>query len=87
MFSDNPVPPLHDALRMFSRAWMVIGPHGAGLSNMFFTEPGTVVLEGLCYNKGKANLCYRYGRDHVATTLSSRSRAQSRNFRIARPAV
>ena len=34
---------------------MVIGPHGAGLSNIFFSQPGTVVIEGTCK---PLNLCY-----------------------------
>ena len=59
LFPDNPVPPLQRALEMFNSAFLVIAPHGAGLSNMFFSEPGTVIIEGLCYDASRANLCYR----------------------------
>ncbi len=58
-FGDTPVPPLHEAMAMFNRAWMIIGPHGAGLANSIFAEPGTVVLEVLCNVNGNYNLCYR----------------------------
>ncbi len=45
---------------IFNRALAVIGPHGAGLSNLLFSEPGTLVLEGLCYDYWSTpNLCYR----------------------------
>ena len=59
LFPDNPVPPLKRALQMFNRAFLVVAPHGAGLSNVFFSEPGTIIIEGLCYEGRRANLCYR----------------------------
>ena len=59
LFPDNPVPPLKRAVQMFSRALLVVAPHGAGLSNVFFSEPGTIIIEGLCYDGGMANMCYR----------------------------
>ena len=59
LFPDNPVPPLKRALQMFNRAFLIVAPHGAGLSNAFFSEPGTIIIEGLCYEGGRANMCYR----------------------------
>ena len=44
----DPVPPLGEVGRMFNRAAVIVAPHGAGLSNMLFSEPGTVVVEGMC---------------------------------------
>ena len=44
----DPVPPLREVGRMFSRAAVIVAPHGAGLSNMLFSDPGTVVVEGMC---------------------------------------
>lgn len=34
-----------DQIRLFSEAAVVVGPHGAGLSNLVFCAPGTQVLE------------------------------------------
>ena len=55
LFSDRKMPPLQDVMRLFNRAILVIGPHGAGLSNIIFSRPETIVIEGLCKI---VNLCY-----------------------------
>jgi len=34
-----------DAIKLFQRARVVIGPHGAGLSHILFAAPGTAVVE------------------------------------------
>ena len=57
LFIDNPVPSLKDTMRLFRSAVKIVAPHGAGLSNMIFSEPGTVVIEGVC-NLPHTNLCY-----------------------------
>ena len=60
IFSDTELPSFNDTMIMFNRAFMVIGPHGAGESNLIFSEPGTAVIEGLCINhKHEMVLCYR----------------------------
>ena len=60
VYPDNPVPGLKETLAMMNRAFIVIAPHGAGESNLLFSEPGTVMIEGLCKSGGsKAILCYR----------------------------
>ena len=48
VYPDNPVPGLKDTLAMMNRAFLVIAPHGAGESNLLFSESGTVMIEGLC---------------------------------------
>ena len=58
LFNDNPVPSLKHTMKMFNRAVMVVAPHGAGLSNIIFSEPGTFVIEGVC-NRPHVNLCYQ----------------------------
>ena len=45
LFPDNPSPSIEDTMLMFYRALVIIGPHGAGLSNMLFSHPRTVVIE------------------------------------------
>ena len=62
LFSDTTLPDLKDTMAMFNRAFMVIGPHGAGETNLFFSEEGTVDIEGQCYHETKRIgivLCYR----------------------------
>jgi hypothetical protein len=50
------VPPVEDLLRRFYLADLIIAPHGAGLSNMIASRPGTVVLEFL--TNRDINYCY-----------------------------
>ena len=45
LFNDAPSPPVHEAMMMFNRAVMIIGPHGAGMYNMLYSRPGTYVIE------------------------------------------
>ncbi len=59
IYPDNPLPGLNKTLAMFNRAFIVIAPHGAGESNLFLSEHGTVMIEGLCTSAKKLNLCYR----------------------------
>jgi capsular polysaccharide biosynthesis protein len=37
--------PLDEQVELFSRAEIVVGPHGGGLSNVVFCRPGTAVVE------------------------------------------
>ena len=53
LFSDDPVPSLNSTMRMFAEAVMVVAPHGAGLANLVFCQPKTVVVEVVC-----DNLCF-----------------------------
>ena len=36
---------ISDQVRLFQTAEFIIGPHGAGLANLLFCEPGTKVIE------------------------------------------
>jgi len=58
MFVDNPVPSLNDTMRMFHSAVLVVAPHGAGLANVVFSQPGTYVIEGVC-NLPHVNFCFQ----------------------------
>ena len=58
VFGDRPSPPLSTAAELFNAAVAVVGPHGAGLSNVVFCEPGTAVIEGVC-NEPHVNMCYQ----------------------------
>ncbi len=59
VYADDPVPGVNVTKDMFARAFLVVAPHGAGESNLVFSRPGTVLVEGLCYSRGKVNLCYK----------------------------
>jgi len=58
LFTDNPTPSLGDTMTMFHSAAIIVGPHGAGLSNVYFSQPGTYVVEGVC-NLPHVNLCFQ----------------------------
>ena len=58
VFGDRPSPRLSVAADMFAAAVAVVAPHGAGLSNLVFSEPGTAVIEGVC-NEPHVNMCYQ----------------------------
>ncbi|KAK2153634.1 hypothetical protein LSH36_291g09016 [Paralvinella palmiformis] len=57
LFPDDPVPSSSEVRREFGRAVIVVAAHGAGLSNLLFCRPKTVVVEGLC-NPPHTNMCY-----------------------------
>ena len=58
VFDDRPTPPLAVAARLFGAAVAVVGPHGAGLSNVVFSAPGTALVEAVC-NEPHVNMCYQ----------------------------
>jgi capsular polysaccharide biosynthesis protein len=56
-----------DQAKLFSEAEIVVGPHGAGMTNLLFCEPGTLVVEAfpdrwtsLCYMMLSQALGLRY---------------------------
>ena len=60
VYGDNPVPGFHETRQLFNRAYIVVAPHGAGESNLIFSQPGTILVEGICYDsRGHPNWCYR----------------------------
>ena len=57
IFPDNPAPSILESMKMFNRAVLVFAPHGAGLFNLVFCEPGTFVIETVC-SHNLVNMCY-----------------------------
>jgi len=59
-FADDPAPSMAKTRFMFNQAVMVVAPHGAGLSNIIFCKPGTVIIEGLHHrdHTKAANTCF-----------------------------
>jgi len=47
---------IDETAELFSHAAMIVGPHGAGLTNMLFSESGIPIVE--CMPLEKPNLCY-----------------------------
>ena len=66
VFSDKKLPSVGDTIQLFNEAFLVVAPHGAGNSNLMFSEPGTVLVEGLCqpvvpaYVELTQSLAHRY---------------------------
>lgn len=59
LFADHALPSLPDTVRLFSEAVAVVGPHGAGLSNTYFSSDGVVVVEAVC-SPPHVRLCYQF---------------------------
>ena len=64
LFADNPVPSPEQTMLMFYRAKVIVAPHGAGLSNMIFSRPGTYVIEGIS-NFPSTVVCYIHSAYHL----------------------
>ncbi|CAH1800947.1 unnamed protein product [Owenia fusiformis] len=47
-FSDVPQKKILATVAYFNNAFLVIGAHGAGLSNILFSRPGTFIIEVVC---------------------------------------
>ena len=58
LFTDNPTPSLNATMVLFHSAVMIVAPVGGGEANMFFSQPGTYVVEGVC-NLPHVNLCFQ----------------------------
>ena len=61
-YSDRAIPDLETTKAIFYSAFLIVAPHGAGLANMLYSQPGTFIMEGLCLGTGQpgmANLCYQ----------------------------
>ena len=58
VFSDYPqTPTFSETVSMFSRAALVVGPHGAGMSNLIFAQPQTYISEIQC--SCRTNQCFQ----------------------------
>lgn len=64
LFNDSPVPSPEETMLMFYRARVIVAPHGAGLSNMLFSRPGTGVIEATC-DPPLLNACYLMSAYHL----------------------
>ena len=49
LYRDDPTPSFNDTMILFKSAVMVVAPHGAALSNLIFSDPGTYVVEAVCH--------------------------------------
>jgi hypothetical protein len=65
LFDADHLPSFNKTIAMFNRAVMVVAPHGAGEANLFYSEPGTILVENVCL---PMNLCYR----NLLATLGQR---------------
>ena len=48
VYDDRNLPSFNDSVALFYRSDVIIGPHGAGLTNMIFSRPATFVVEIHC---------------------------------------
>ena len=83
VFGDDPSPNMADTASLFSRAVLVIGPHGAGFSNLLYSPPKTHVLEILCSTK--VNLCFQgmsINLGHIYVGLVSNTRIECGEMNI-----
>jgi hypothetical protein len=58
--------PIQESVRLFSRAKIIVGAHGAGLTNMLFSPNGTTVVE--FSDMANPNICYW----HLSETLKNK---------------
>ena len=60
VFGDDPLPNVRDTQAMFHNAAIVVAPHGAGEANIILSRPGTVLIEGMCYDgNSHTNVCFQ----------------------------
>lgn len=55
-YPDTRAPSISESRVLYNSAVMIVAPHGAGLANMLFCEPGTVVIEAI---HTRRYLCFR----------------------------
>ena len=79
------LPTLDDTMVMFYNAWLVVAPHGAGLSNLMFSQARTRVLEILV--NAERNYCFKGLMNtlgHVYIGVMSQGNSK-RKLRIVKP--
>jgi capsular polysaccharide biosynthesis protein len=64
---DDPAPPMREAVARFSNARIVLGVHGAGLSNCVFSPVGTHLVE-ISIGRHPVAICYA----HLAAAIGLR---------------
>ena len=72
VYDDRHLPAYNETMLMFNNAQMIIAPHGAGLSNILFSKPGTVILDLQCKAPWVRvcfrNLAFKLGMRYFSTT-------------------
>jgi Glycosyltransferase 61 len=80
-----------DQVRLFNRAKVIVSPHGAGLANLVFCEPGTKILEIFsegwigtmyCDLAGKLGLEYYYHVAKVSSPPQTPGEAKHKHFQV-----
>jgi len=56
---------IREQAELFSRADVVVGPHGGGLTNLLFCRPGTQVVELFPASGARPLSCYRVAASHL----------------------
>lgn len=51
VFKDDPLPTFKETVLMFYKAVVIVAPHGAGLTNVMFSNPRALVIEIMCRNR------------------------------------
>ena len=81
IFDDTQLPSMEQTMALFHRAVLVLGPHGAGFSNILYSLPGTVVIDiqCCCYYMRTCykNLALKLGMRYYAMATAT-GKAQSR---------
>lgn len=69
-----------DQVELFSAAQIIVGPHGAGLSNLVFSTPGATLIEltnGYHYNRCFEWVCHTAGHAYLKIEADSRPQPMS----------
>jgi hypothetical protein len=76
----------HEQIALFQNAAVVVGPHGAGLSNLTFTPPGALLIEitnGHHYNRCFEWLCHIAGHTYVPISGNDGTNSTPQQLRAA----
>ena len=83
LFDDTKLPSLQDIMLLFHRAAVVIGPHGAGLANILFCQPGAVIVEVQCKGYWSRpcfrDMAFKLGLRYYATVSSDHTNGIQRD--------
>jgi hypothetical protein len=81
--------PFAEQVNLFAHARKIIGPHGAGLTNLGFSDPGTSILEvqmpshlNWCYRRLASALGMRYGFLYGSLLTDTERHVNRREYRL-----